>query len=248
MGGSEVFFVSPNSLWQSGRAIRGGVPICFPWFGGKADDPAAPAHGFVRTKAWELESIAVSSIGVAVSMATESNEATRKWWPHDFRLVCGATFGTQLKLRLIVTNTGATPFTFEEALHAYFRIDDTETAVVKGLDGTDYIDKTDHLARKTHHGELTFSAETDSVFLNTQHSVELDDAVMKRRIILQKQNSLTTVVWNPWAEKSSSMGDLGNGQWRNFVCLETSNVGQYGVPLPPGQQHIMSVAVEASPL
>jgi glucose-6-phosphate 1-epimerase len=245
-GGSEVFYISPHSLWQDGRAIRGGVPICFPWFGDKADDPSAPAHGLVRTKAWELESITVSNIGVSVSMATESNEATRKWWPHDFRLVCVAIFGTQLTLKLIVSNTGATPFTFEEALHAYFSVGDAETAVVQGLDGTDYLDKTDHRTRKTHHGDLTFSAETDSVFLNTQHVVELSDPAMHRRIILQKQNSLTTVVWSPWAEKSSEMSDLGDGQWRNFVCLETSNVGEYAVPLAPGQQHVMSVTVHAS--
>jgi len=247
-GVSEVLFCSPHSLWQDGRAIRGGVPICFPWFGNKADDPAAPAHGFVRTKAWELESIARAGNDVVVSMVTSDSADTQKWWPHQFRLTARATFGTQLKLKLTVTNTGATPFTFEEALHAYFRVGDAQTAVVQGLDGTDYFDKTDHRARKTQHGELRFAAETDSVFLDTQQPVELIDASLSRRIALQKENSLTTVVWNPWAEKARSLSDLGDAQWKNFICVETSNVGNYAVPLAPGHEHPMAVTVKVASL
>ena len=240
---SEVFYCSPHSFWQDGRAIRGGVPICFPWFGDKADDPAAPAHGFVRTKAWELDSIAMAGDDVAVSMFTASSGDTRRWWPYEFRLRCRATFGAQLKLELIVSNTGAAPFSFEEALHAYFQVAEAGTAVVTGLDATDYIDKTDHRACKTHHGELRFSAETDSVFLNTEHAVELIDPAMQRCITLQKQNSLNTVVWNPWAEKSRSMGDLGDNEWKNFVCIETSNIGRSAVQLAPGEQHVMTATV-----
>jgi D-hexose-6-phosphate mutarotase len=181
-------------------------------------------------------------------MITESDEATRKWWPHDFRLLFAVIFGEQLTLELTVTNTGTTPFTFEEALHAYFRVGDAESAILQGLDGTDYIDKTDHGTRKTHHGDLTFSAETDRVFLDTQHVIEVQDPVMGRRIILQKQNSLTTVVWNPWAEKSRSMSDLGDEEWRNFVGVEASNVGQYAVHLAPGQGHVMQVDVHVASL
>src|SRR6266700_1338059 len=93
-GADEVLFVSSQSRWEDGSAIRGGVPICFPWFGGKADDPKAPAHGFVRTKAWQLEPIAKAGGAVTVSMFTESDESTKKWWPADFRLVHRVTFGS----------------------------------------------------------------------------------------------------------------------------------------------------------
>src|ERR1700683_4812131 len=120
-GREEVFFLSSQSRWEEGRAIRGGVPICFPWFGDKVDDPKAPAHGFVRTKAWQLESIEQAGEAVTVSMSTESDESTRKWWPADFRLVHSATFGRDLTLELVVTNTGKTPLRFEEALHSYYR-------------------------------------------------------------------------------------------------------------------------------
>ena len=118
-GREEVLFLSSQSRYEDGRAIRGGVPICFPWFGGKADDPQAPAHGFVRTKAWQLESIAQAGGGVTVSMFTESDEGTKKWWPAEFRLTHRVTFGSQLSLDLVATNTGAMPLRLEEALHAY---------------------------------------------------------------------------------------------------------------------------------
>src|SRR5439155_19188080 len=120
-GKEEVLFLSSQSRWEHGHAIRGGVPICFPWFGGKADDPKAPAHGFVRTKAWQLESIAQVGNAVTVSMFTESDEGTKRWWPAEFRLVHRATFGSELSLELVVTNTGGTSLRFEEALHAYHR-------------------------------------------------------------------------------------------------------------------------------
>lgn len=241
---SEVLYCSPRSLWQDGRAIRGGVPICFPWFGDKADDASAPAHGFVRTKTWELEAITTALNGIAVSMFTESDADTRKWWPYEFRLVHRATFGMELKLELIVSNTGTLPFQFEEALHAYFRVGDAQTAVVDGLDATDFLDKTDHRTRKRHHGGLRFATETDSVFLDTQHAVELVDPVLRRRVSLQKQNSLTTVVWNPWAEKSRATSDLGDGEWKHFICIEASNVLPYPVQLSAGEQHVMTLTVQ----
>ena len=115
----EVLFVSTKSRWQDGIAIRGGVPICFPWFGDKSDDPKAPAHGFARTKSWELDAIALSGEAVTVSMSTGSDEATKRWWPAEFRLICRATFGHELSIELELHNTGATTLRFEEALHAY---------------------------------------------------------------------------------------------------------------------------------
>ncbi len=240
---SDVFYCSPNTIWQDSSAIRGGVPVCFPWFGDKASNPAAPAHGFVRTKAWSLRSIEQVGEDVAVSMFTESSDDTRKWWPFDFRLVCRATFGAQLKLELIATNTGADPFSFEEALHAYVAVSDVQLATVRGLDSTRFIDKVDHLTEKTQSGDIRLSSETDRVYLNTRHDIEVIDPARGRRITLHKENSATTVVWNPWAEKSAAMRDLGAGQWRHFVCVETSNVGAFAVRLGPGETHTMTAHI-----
>ncbi len=242
----EVLYLGPNSLFQDGHAIRGGVPVCFPWFGDKADDPSAPAHGFVRTKAWELRSIEPAGKSVIVSMSTESDDDTRKWWPHDFRLSCRATCGAELKIELIVTNVGTTPFVFEEALHAYFAVADAESSYVRGLDATRYIDKTDQFTEKMQNGDVRFSAETDRVYLATEGDLELFDPAGKRNIRVHKEDSHTTVVWNPWSEQSIALKDLGAGEWKHFVCIETTNVGPFAVQLAPGQNHSMSARVQTA--
>ena len=241
--GGEVLYLSPHSLFEDGRAIRGGVPVCFPWFGDKADDPAAPAHGFVRTGEWQLEAIKAADADLVVSMSTQDDENTRKWWPFAFRLACRTTFGRGLKIELIVTNTGAQIFTFEEALHAYFAVGDAELASVRGLDATRYLDKTDSFKEKTQSGDVKFSGETDRVYLGTTNTLQLSDAAGKRGIRVVKQNSRTTVVWNPWVEKSAALKDLGANEWKNFVCIETTNVGPFAVKLEPGQSHTMAMIV-----
>lgn len=239
----DVFFLSPHSLWKDGRAIRGGVPICFPWFGDKSDDPHAPAHGFVRTKEWQLESIAQDGDGVTVSMFTESSEDTRKCWPADFRLVHRARFGAELTLELIMTNPGPAALHFEEALHAYFDVGDAREVRVSGLDGVHYLDKTDAFREKTQAGEVVITSETDRIYLNTEGALELRDFVLQRRITIVKENSRTTVVWNPWVDKARQLSDLGKDQWTRMLCLETSNVGNFAIELAPGQQHSMKATV-----
>ena len=132
-GREEVLFLSSQSRWENGHAIRGGIPICFPWFADKEDDPKAPAHGFVRTKAWQLESIAQAEDGITVSMFTENDEDTKRWWPADFHLAYRVTFAGELRLELVVTNTGKTSLRYEEALHAYHRVGNILETRVAGL-------------------------------------------------------------------------------------------------------------------
>jgi len=246
-GRNEALYASPNSIWQDGRAIRGGVPICFPWFGDKQGDPSAPAHGFVRTKSWELEGIESRGEGIEVTMSTTSDDVTRKWWPFDFRLICRGTFARGLQIDLIVTNSGSSAFWFEEALHAYFAVGDAESALVHGLDATRYIDKTDNRVQKLQSGDIYITAETDRVYLDTTGPVELVDLATSRRIHIWKQSSQTTVVWNPWMEKSIALKDLGPEQWKEFVCIETANVAPLALKLGPGETHTMVVEVQAMP-
>ncbi len=245
-GREEVLFLSSQSRWEEGRAIRGGVPICFPWFGGKTDDPIAPAHGFVRTKAWQLESIVRDGRGVTVSMFTESDEGTKRWWPAEFRLVHRATFGSELKLELAISNTGRTSLRFEEALHSYHRVRDIRKARLRGLEGVRYLDKTDQNQEKTQQGEIVIASETDRVYLDTRNSIELEDPVLRRRTRVAKENSGTTVVWNPWVEKARALSDLRDDEWMQMICLETSNVSDFAVNLAPGQQHTMKAIVRAA--
>jgi glucose-6-phosphate 1-epimerase len=248
VGGEEVLFLSSQSRWEHGHAIRGGVPVCFPWFGDKADDPKAPAHGFVRTKAWQLESIAQVGAAVTVSMFTESNEDTKRWWPAEFRMVHRATFGSELSLELVVTNTGTTSLRFEEALHAYHRVGNIADVRLRGLDTVHYLDKTDSNRKKIQHGEIVIVSETDRVYLNTRDAIELEDPVLHRRIRVTKENSLTTVVWNPWVQKAHSLADLADDEWTQMICIESSNVSDFAVDLAPGQQHKMKAIVRVADL
>lgn len=244
----EVVFRSTKSRWEEGQAIRGGIPICFPWFRGKANDPHAPAHGFVRTRSWQLGSIVETSAGVAVSMFIESDEETQRWWPAEFRLMHRATFGSELTLELVCTNTGGTPLRFEEALHTYNRVADIHNVRLQGLDGTSFLDNTDSNKKKIQLGDVTIASQTDNAFINTGNAVDLLDPKMRRRIRLQKANSSTTVVWNPWQEGASRLRDLGEDEWKQFLCVEASNIIGGAVTLAPGQEHIMSAVLSVARL
>jgi glucose-6-phosphate 1-epimerase len=243
VGAEEVFFVSSQSKWEDGKAIRGGVPICFPWFGDKADDPKAPAHGFVRTKSWRLDSIVDTGTAVAVAMSTSSEDSTKRWWPADFLLTFCASFGAELVLELTLTNIGRSALRFEEALHSYHNVGEARTVRVSGLDRVHFLDKTDEYRERVQQGDVVISAETDRVYLDTQTPVELLDAALHRRIAIEKENSLTTVIWNPWTEKAKMMSDLGNDEWTRMLCIETSNVLGYAVEVAPGRQHRMKAII-----
>jgi glucose-6-phosphate 1-epimerase len=245
-GRAEVLFLSSKSRWEEGQAIRGGIPICFPWFRGKVDDPQAPAHGFVRTKSWQLYSIVENSAGVAVTMFTESDEQTRRWWPADFRLVHRVTFGSELKLELVCINTGKRELHFEEALHTYNQVTDVGTVRLQGLDATRFLDNTESNKEKTQLGDITIASQTDNAYINTANAVDLFDPKMHRRIRLQKANSSTTVVWNPWQEGASRLRDLGEGEWRRFLCVEASNILGAAITLAPGQEHSMSAVLSVA--
>jgi len=242
-GKDELLFVSTKSGWQEGQAIRGGIPICFPWFRAKVNDSKAPTHGFVRTKIWQLESIGESEAGVTVSMSTENDEHTRQWWPGEFRLLHQVTFGSELNLELVCTNTGTTPFCFEEALHTYNRVGDVGRVRLQGLNNVHFLDNTDSNKEKTRDGDVAISAQTDNAYLNTASEVKLLDEVMRRRIRLRKRNSLNTVVWNPWREGPAALRDLGDGEWSQFLCVEASNILGSAVSLEPGEQHRMSAVI-----
>ncbi len=246
-GAEEALFLSSKSRWEEGQAIRGGIPICFPWFRGKADDPKAPAHGFVRTTAWQLEAIVDNGSGVTVTMFTESNDRTRGWWPGEFRLVHRVTFGSELRLELECSNKGTAPFRFEEALHTYNRVADVHDVRLQGLEGVSYLDNLDSNREKTQSGDAAVATQTDNAYLNTQKAVDLSDSKMHRRIRLEKTNSLTTVVWNPWREGAQGMRDLGDGEWTQFLCVEASNILSSAINLEPGQKHTVTAVISAAP-
>jgi len=248
VGAEEVLFLSTKSRWEEGQAIRGGIPICFPWFRAKVNDPQAPAHGFVRTKTWQLGSIVETGSGVSVSMFTGSDEHTARWWPGSFRLVHRATFGSELTLELVCTNTGTTPLRFEEALHTYNRVANVHDVRLQGLDGVRFLDNTESNREKTQSGDVVIVAQTDNAYLNTGNELDLLDPGLRRRIRLRKANSLTTAVWNPWREAAKGMRDLGDGDWTQFLCAEASNILDGALDLAPGKEHRIPAVVSLAKL
>ena len=245
---SDVLFLSKQSHWQEGKAIRGGIPICYPWFRSKAGDPDAPSHGVVRTTAWQIESIKQQAHIVVISLIITASDTTRKFWPHDFRLEHRITVGSELKLELITRNTGPRSFKIEEALHTYFRVGDVEKASVSGLDGTVYFDNINNNTENTQHGDLTMASPTDNAYIDTHTTLAVTDPVLKRKLITEKTNSATTITWNPWQQGAASLSDLGDEEWREMICVEASNILSSAVDVAPAAEHIFAATLRVASL
>jgi len=251
-GHPPVLFMSGKSWFQESKAIRGGVPLVFPWFGSHRDHREFPAHGFARTRPWTLRSVRQDADGVVeLSLALGPDDATRALWPHDFEVVYTVTIGSVLGLALAVRNTGSTPFVFEEALHTYLSVGDVRGVSVTGLGQRDYMDKLPSGRRLTQSGEpITITAETDRVYFGTADTVNVLDPQAPgeggaRTITISKEGSLATVVWNPWVAKAKAMPDFGDDEWPAMLCIETANVEEHAVTLKPGESHVMQAQVQA---
>jgi glucose-6-phosphate 1-epimerase len=247
-GAEEVLFLSEKSYWEPGHAIRGGVPVCFPWFGDKADDPRAPKHGFVRTREWRLDSLsALDDSSVIMVCITESDATTRPLWPHEYCVVYRITLGVKIRLELTVINKGKTPMRFEEALHSYLRVGNVQEVTVRGLDGITYLDKTDAFREKVQNGEVTITSETDRIFVKTRGAVDVMDDSLGRIVRTEKTNSETTVVWNPWREQAAKLADFADDEWQHMVAVEGSNVQSAAIQLAPGKEHTMGITLSCQP-
>ena len=243
-GERPLLFTSPNSAFAPGRAIRGGIPIVFPWFANR-HAPAAPQHGFARTAAWYLDEVETAGReSLTMTLSLSEGAVSSPIWPEPFRAIYTVTFAQTLSLRLAVQNRATHPIFFEEALHTYFTISDITDIAISGLAGTTYIDKTDAARRKPQTAPLvTITAETDSVYLDTLARCVIEDRGWRRRIVIEKDGAASSVVWNPWAEKAAAMVDLGDPAWRGMVCVEAGNIADNEVRLAADAEHVMSTAI-----
>lgn len=243
-GAKPVIFTSPRAIFAPGTAIRGGVPICLPWFGPLATDLPAPAHGLVRTRMWQLVEETFDDAGWRVHLRFNQPEPAGPYWPHPFSADFRVGFGRELSMELQITNTGTAAFTFGEALHAYYAVSDVRQVSVEGLQNTEYLDKPSGNQRLREEGPaIHFTQETDRVYVNTSATCTIHDPGWRRRIVVEKQHSRSTVVWNPFETRASQMSDLGSEHWTGFVCVETANAVDNVLPLAPGERHAMSVRV-----
>ena len=238
-GARPVIFLSGRSNLAPGKAIRGGIPIVFPWFGPHPTDPAAPQHGFART-----------APGARRRRKERRRGDARTWslTQDGFALTYRVAFGAALGLDLVVRNLSGRAVSFEAALHSYFAVSDIERVAVSGLENSAFIDKTANMARRPPAGApLTFAKETDSVYPNVPDHLAIDDPGWRRRLSIEKSGAASAIVWNPWPQKAAAMADLGADNWRGMLCVETGNVADNRITLAPGATHEMTtrIAVDA---
>ena len=248
-GAKPVLFLSSRSLYEPTKAIRGGVPVIFPWFGPRADGKPGPMHGFARTMEWSIESTHVSDDGaVEINFALAPTDATRGLGYDAFQARFRVVFGQALHMALEVRNASPSAgLDFEQALHTYFSIGDIRQISISGLEHTAYIDKTDNFERKQQSSEpVRITAETDRVYLNTSATCVIEDPAMGRRIVVEKSGSETTVVWNPWAEKTRALSDMQPDDWQHMVCVETANAADNSLRLAPGAAHTLTATIRVA--
>jgi glucose-6-phosphate 1-epimerase len=253
-GEAPVLFLSDRSAFVPDKPIRGGVPLIFPWFGARTATPEnprpedqrtdGPSHGFARLEDWTLAFAALSGDNLHLTFTLAPTAQSRALGFDHFRLAYEVVLGRTLTLRLTVANDAAHPLRIEEAFHTYFAVGDAEQVSILGLQGVDFLDKTDHFARK-HQADpaVTFRAETDRPYLNTTATVTLEDPILERRIVIAKEGSETTVVWNPWVELSAKTADLDPDAWRTMACVETANAADNALTLAPHTAHTMQAQI-----
>jgi glucose-6-phosphate 1-epimerase len=242
-GQQSVLFLSHRSDFVPGKAIRGGVPIAFPWFAARHDGKTGPSHGFARIQDWTLAFAALSDDDLHLTFTLGPTELSRSLGYGNFHLVYQLTIGRTLTMRLTVANDGDAPLVFEEALHTYYSIADIHEASVTGLEGTTYLDKMEDMRETVQQGAIAITSPTDRVYLNTAATCVLHDATGRRRITVAKAGSDTTVIWNPWDSSALKLPDLEPSEWHKFIAIETVNAAANAVTLAPGATHTMQAHI-----
>lgn len=242
-GQKPVLWLSQKSHFEKGKPIRGGVPICFPWFGPNAKDGTLPAHGFARLVEWKMVGAHANEDGTIVLRLETSIE--------PFAVSFQIEFGRELKMNLTtqLSANEKSGQSFEDALHTYFAVSDIRFISIEGLEDSAFVDKVDQALLKAASGiPIRFTGETDRVYVGTQADCRLLDEGMRRIIRIAKSGSSSTVVWNPWTDKSKRMADFGDDEWPSMVCIETANVGMNLIELLPGESHSTTSIISVEPL
>lgn len=244
----ELLWVSEKAVYAAGKAIRGGVPICFPWFGAHASDSKLPAHGFARTREFRFEGSELHGDTLVAVFSLASQDVAPELFQGAFTARLRVSVGRELSLAFEVENTSEQAFAYELALHTYLGVSDVRQVQVLGLAGASYDDKVSG-ARAVVEGDapLRFGGETDRVYTSTGR-VTVDDPGRKRRLIVDKTSSSTTVVWNPWIEKAQRMADFGDDEWPSMLCIEAANVSPHAIRLAPQSRHTTTTIISAETL
>ena len=238
----DLLFLSDQAYYAPGKAIKGGVPICWPWFGPDPEGKGRPGHGFVRNRPWELRgTTALVDGSVQVRLGLTDSDETRAIWPHAFDLELQISVSDTLGMTLVTRNQGSDSFMLSQALHSYFRVGDIGQVQVHGLDGKTYIDKMDGGNEKTQSGGLAIGGEVDRIYTGVDADLAIEDPAFGRRIEIAATGSTSAVVWNPWAATAAAMADLGDQDYQQLLCVETANAGPDVISVPAGGEHRLAV-------
>ena len=239
--GDELLFLSRESLFAPGKPIRGGIPVCWPQFGGRGP---LPQHGFARTSEWQLIRTELLDNGVVTAklQLTETAE-TLAIWPHQFGLGLKALLDADaLTVSVQVINTGTQPFDFQLALHTYFQVADIRRTAIHGLDGVRFLDAMkDRSIDVETRPVIRFDQETDCIYVNAPDSLSMDDGIR-----IEKRNLPDVVIWNPWIDKSQCMADFGDDEYQRMVCIETGSI-ETRPTLTPGEKWIADSRLSRQP-
>lgn len=257
-----VLWVSELARPVRGKSLRGGAPVCWPWFGPAADGSGLPAHGIARNLDWDLAGVAADGVGVielrlrldgnAVQRGARQGNIAPEWgaaWPEGGELELRCRIGGTLALDLETRNHAGRPLVLGEALHTYFQVGDIEAIRIEGLQGRHFDDRLQPGASPEQQGAVRFDGEVDRVYADPGPHADIVDPVLGRTLRVRKRGSGSTVVWSPGADKAARLGDIapaqGPGQgWRGFVCVETANALGAVVHVAPGAGHVLGLEVQ----
>ena len=245
----EVIWLSKDATFAKGKSVRGGVPICWPWFGAYATEESFPAHGFARTVNWQVTKTEALENGTTnISFTTQVLDENKSMWPVDTHVEYQLNIGKKLEIELITHNNGTAPIIIGQALHTYLNVGDVSNVLLHGLDDTEYLDKLENFSSKHQHGPVVIDKEVDRIYLNTSNDCVIEDKVFKRNIIIIKCGSNSTVVWNPWQETANKMGDLGKEGYTKMLCVESCNAADDVVTIEAGKAHHLWAQYEVQKL
>lgn len=241
----ELIWLSPLAYYQSGKAIRGGIPICWPWFGKVADKPELPQHGFARTSLFDVKQVVEMEDGnIQIILILENTQLSENLWPFQFNLQVIFIIGRELSIELKTTNTGDKAFCISEAIHSYFKVKNIHQTQLKGLEQSRYFDQLSQTSQQQH-AALDFEQEVDRIYQTDGESDCCTLTVNQKfessndsheTIIISQKNANSTVVWNPWTNKSRQMMDFPDQAFLEMLCVEAANTGQ-DILVQPGQSH-----------
>jgi glucose-6-phosphate 1-epimerase len=246
-GSAPVLWTSPNSRYQAGTPIRAGIPVCWPWFG-QPTTPDLPPHGFARTRLWEVARVEDETPGRSVvELSCTDDDSTHQLWPHRYDLRLRVSVGAELGVALLTTNRDEQPFPFSAALHTYFAVSDIANIQINGLENVPFLSKVHQFQQFVEAEPVRIGEQVDRVYLDTLSTCQLHDSGWHRRIVIEKEGSRTTVVWNPWAKISAEMADLGPDMYRQYVCVESVVGPQEHLELPPSATHTLTARIRVEP-